>query len=402
MSFFVTSSIHLQHGPISCLSCFSAGSAPGCTDMRADWRVDNNPGYWGAAAPEVFVLGFSKGANQRSVLEFDRIAFANARENLAEVLRAVDLLDAADDIDLCFTAKGAKLGFASVIRCGLGLEVEPGKYATSGHVIRAAIAAGSKVRDLFDTCTDRFLRVLPPSVRTVVFLGLDGPYVQALYDRIRELHPSVKRIGELAYATDAVTFVHVIHPSPLATSHRQSWLRDDNNSLADKRRQVAAALGKTGYAPTTDAKTSKKAAKEAASAIPARVVAAPDVSQKHDDPIGMVGDATKSDALKSTKVHNARAAGDTTPSLDRGVWLDFERISPDGEKYIPHLYKDGLYRVADPTRGATKHHAHNQIAITKQEIAGYLQRGFPLRMRGEVGRQVNLIAASEIVRCRPR
>ncbi len=258
MTFQVTPSTRLQHGPISCLSCFSTGSAPGCTVKRATWRIDNNPGYWGGAAPEVLVLGFSKGANQRSVLEFDRIAFANARENLAEVLRALDLLDAADDIDLCFTANSAKLGFASVIRCGLGLEVEPDKYATSGDVVRAAIAPDSKVRDLFDTCTDRCLRVLPASVRTVVFLGLDGPYVQALYERIRELHPSVNRISELAYATNAVTFVHVVHPSPLATSHRQSWLRDDNSSLADKRRQVAAALGNTGYAPTIGPKTSKK------------------------------------------------------------------------------------------------------------------------------------------------
>src|ERR1700722_16412795 len=79
---------------------------------------------------------------------------------------------------------------------------------------------------------------LPASVRTVVFLGLDGPYVQALYERIRELHPSVNRISELAYSTKAVTFVYVVPPSPLATSHRQSWLRDDNSSLAAKRREV--------------------------------------------------------------------------------------------------------------------------------------------------------------------
>lgn len=55
-----------------------------------------------------------------------------------------------------------------------------------------------------------------------------------------------------------------------------------------------------------------------------------------------------------------------------------------------------MYRVADPAKGRRKHHAAYQIAITGDEIAGYLQRGFLLRMRGEISGQVNLIAASEI------
>ncbi|MFC6775387.1 hypothetical protein [Methylobacterium gregans] len=45
-----------------------------------------------------------------------------------------------------------------------------------------------------------------------------------------------------------------------------------------------------------------------------------------------------------------------------------------------------------------KHHAANQIAARDDEIAAYLQRGFLLRMRGELSGQVNLIAAGEIVR----
>jgi hypothetical protein len=126
----------VEHGPISCLSCFSAGSVAGCTVEKDGWRIDNNPGYWGAAEPEILVLGFSKGANQRLGLPFD------------------GMLDAGSDIDVCFTAAETKLGFASVIRCGLGLETEPGEYATSGKVVRAAIASDSPVRRLFDNCTE--------------------------------------------------------------------------------------------------------------------------------------------------------------------------------------------------------------------------------------------------------
>ena len=76
----------------------------------------------------------------------------------------------------------------------------------------------------------------------------------------------------------------------------------------------------------------------------------------------------------------------------------FERIAADGERYFPHRYKDGLYRVADSALGATKHHRANQIAVRAQEIGSYLQKGFSLRMRGEISRQVNLIVASEIKR----
>ncbi|WP_049801810.1 hypothetical protein [Bradyrhizobium genomosp. III] len=74
----------------------------------------------------------------------------------------------------------------------------------------------------------------------------------------------------------------------------------------------------------------------------------------------------------------------------------FERRAPDGERYVPHRFPDGLYRVADPALGRTKHHSANQIAITAEQIGDYLRRGFLLRMRGEKSGQVNLIAASKI------
>ncbi len=76
----------------------------------------------------------------------------------------------------------------------------------------------------------------------------------------------------------------------------------------------------------------------------------------------------------------------------------FVRVTADGERYVPHRFRDGLFRVADPALGPIKHHAHNQIAVREEEIADYLRRGFLLRMRGEISGQVNLIAASEIRR----
>jgi hypothetical protein len=232
-----------KHGAISCLACFPEGSSPGCTLEVDGWRIDNNPGYWGARTPEVLVLGFSKGANQRKTLPFDRIAFNNARSNLHEILSALRFIKPDANIDACFTSAETKIGFASVVRCGLGKELELGKYATSGDVVRSAISPDSPVRRFFDGCTKRFLGKLPESVRVVVFLGLDRPYVEAVFERMRELHPSIRRLSELAYSTASVTFIHVVHPSPLATSHRQAWLRDGASSLSANRREVCTAIG---------------------------------------------------------------------------------------------------------------------------------------------------------------
>ena len=53
--------------------------------------------------------------------------------------------------------------------------------------------------------------------------------------------------------------------------------------------------------------------------------------------------------------------------------------------------------MANPALGRTKHHAANQLSVDINEILGYLEKGYLLRMRGETSKQVNLIAASEIV-----
>jgi hypothetical protein len=83
-------------------------------------------------------------------------------------------------------------------------------------------------------------------------------------------------------------------------------------------------------------------------------------------------------------------------TIDTESHAPFERIGRDGERFVPHRFSDGFYRVADPALGSVRHHAANQIKVTAEEIRGYLEKGFLLRMRGDRGGQVNLIAASEI------
>jgi hypothetical protein len=61
-----------------------------------------------------------------------------------------------------------------------------------------------------------------------------------------------------------------------------------------------------------------------------------------------------------------------------------KRYHPEtGELFVPHRYKDGRFRVADPSLGETKHHSKNQIAVPSMpELIKYVQRGFHVRMRG--------------------
>jgi hypothetical protein len=89
---------------------------------------------------------------------------------------------------------------------------------------------------------------------------------------------------------------------------------------------------------------------------------------------------------------------DEFQSQGRDVGFRIVRVAEDGERYLPHRFRDGLYRVADPALGRTKHHAGNQIAVRADEIEEYLRKGFLLRMRGEVSEQVNLISPAEIKR----
>ncbi len=76
--------------------------------------------------------------------------------------------------------------------------------------------------------------------------------------------------------------------------------------------------------------------------------------------------------------------------------MTWEYSAPDGEVFTPHIYPNGMYRVANPELGDVKHHAKNQLSIREEQIDSYLKRGFHLRMKGNVHGKVNLIAPENI------
>jgi len=68
-----------------------------------------------------------------------------------------------------------------------------------------------------------------------------------------------------------------------------------------------------------------------------------------------------------------------------------------GEVFLPHRYRDGRFRVADPKLSNKKHHAQNQIPVeTEVELIGLIRNGFHCRMRGERSGEVNLVRPGEI------
>lgn len=76
-----------------------------------------------------------------------------------------------------------------------------------------------------------------------------------------------------------------------------------------------------------------------------------------------------------------------------------KRIHPvTGELFVPHRFKDGNFRMADPTKGKVKHHAKHQIAVgTETELRSLARDGFHLRMRGVLSGTINLISPAQIV-----
>lgn len=85
-------------------------------------------------------------------------------------------------------------------------------------------------------------------------------------------------------------------------------------------------------------------------------------------------------------------------AMEREYMRVIERFRKTGERYVPHRFPDGCFRVADPALGEAKKLAQNQIAVrTEDELLTLIRRRFHVRMRGEKTRQVNLIRPEEIV-----
>ena len=67
-------------------------------------------------------------------------------------------------------------------------------------------------------------------------------YVDSCFERTQRLHPSTRRINDVAYGDDKVLWVHTVHFGGKGFNHINSWLDGAQNKAGDKRRQAVAAI----------------------------------------------------------------------------------------------------------------------------------------------------------------
>lgn len=230
-----------RHGQQGCRLCF-VDHGPAANAIDGDeFRLVNDPGYWGAPDPVVLVLGQSKGRTQwrAQANDFDAVAFAGIRDRLSDILGIVGI-PVGHDFGSRFTAEEEYFGFASLVRCSLS--TADGK--SSGSPVTRAMRSPQADRWV-RTCMQRWLTHLNPRLRLVVLLGLSDDYVAAVVARIRDLHPSTFRaVNTTTVHAAGVIWSFVQHPSRLSENHYRSWIGDGpHRKRADAAAGVRLALG---------------------------------------------------------------------------------------------------------------------------------------------------------------
>ncbi len=237
-----------DHGKIACTRCFTDGSPTWgrSTINRAGWQLENNPLAWGGRDPEVMVLGFSKGDRQCAVIrargDLDAIPFAGMRQNLTRILQMLGLLGSSRTVDDLIRTRDPDFHFGSLVRCSLAkLDPVTKKPMKTGDVISAA-SVDPIGQGIVTTCAERFLSILPPRLRVVVFLSNADEWVELCFRIVKKLHPGTRRLNQIAYRSDRVTWLHVVHPSGSSGRHIPAWLGRSTGKQGEKGRMALEAV----------------------------------------------------------------------------------------------------------------------------------------------------------------
>lgn len=224
------------HGPIQCRLCF--GSAERTLEL-GDWRLHNNPGYYGSTNPRVLVLGFSKGTNQNRAAEegnFDKIAFAKARHRLQAVLEVLKLMPSDRGIDHLMTAKEHEFGVASLVRCSF-CKMKNGECKTSGDVIPSAFTNRDTLA-IIQRCASTFLQRLPEGVKVVLLLGTADNYIKKTRSMFVNLYPDFSSANSVAFRAGGALWLYAAHPSP-GNGHFDAWLTSGVGNPSGRKRILA-------------------------------------------------------------------------------------------------------------------------------------------------------------------
>ncbi len=231
------------HGPLQCRDCFSGNEH---TLVMGDWRLQNNPGYYGSADPSILILGFSKGANQNkeaTLGTFDKVAFSGARHRLQAVLETLNIMPSDRSIHALMTAAEKDFGIASLVRCSFG-KMRNGVYKTSGDVIPSSFT-NPQTFQIIQRCTKKYLNELPSRVKLVILLGTSDSYIKKTKSMMSKNYVDYKNINAIAFSAGGALWIYATHPSP-GNGHFDSWISgDQDNASAQKRSLAITALN--GY-----------------------------------------------------------------------------------------------------------------------------------------------------------
>jgi len=225
------------HGRIKCRKCFPSDEGD-ITSPHPEWRMINDPGAWGGGTKtEYLILGFSKGATQVDIYQhgnFEDVAFAGMRARLTQALQAMDVISQTETADEKIMNPNSNMAFGSLIRCSvsrfdkkaskhLGHDV----FGCTGPMISKSFA---EIPGVINTCTDRFLKRLPESVKVVFLLGNTDSYVKSCQALIKNLFPEeFYQINPMAVIADGRRWVHLAHPSGL-NGHFNTWLTSSSGA----------------------------------------------------------------------------------------------------------------------------------------------------------------------------
>jgi hypothetical protein len=226
------------HGTLQCRLCF--GESKETTLSLGDWRLLNNPGYYGSNDPEILVLGFSKGMTQIKVAEradFDKIAFANARNRLRAIFEVLKIMPSDRGIDELMTSSETTFGIASLVRCSLSKVDKNGRFKTSGDLIPSAFTNPTTLA-VIRRCAFTFLSCLPKNVRLVILLGISNAYIVKTRRIFADLYSDFAPQNEVAFRAGGALWIYTTHPSP-ANGHFNDWVSGGHHTPSGRKRILA-------------------------------------------------------------------------------------------------------------------------------------------------------------------
>lgn len=213
------------HGRIECTHCFKAFSRIEFNKTKREdgaWRITANPLAWGNVAPEVIILGYSKGPKQAGALTstpHDEIAYKGSRGNVGKILKHVGLLNSQTGEDLgqlvnrLISDRHGRFHFGSLIRCTVEQSIKNVWKGSGGGMLDKFVAT-SFGKEVSTNCTAQFLKNLPTNTKLVVMFGMGSKlnYVGESFELFKATRGGRWRmINDVAYTDGKVTVVHVEH-----------------------------------------------------------------------------------------------------------------------------------------------------------------------------------------------